>query len=147
MKLHQLKSQNNKRPRARIGRGGKRGTTSGRGQKGQKSRSGHVIRPALRDTLLRIPKKRGFRNKPKSQNAKILALADVARKAKLLDGKNGVVVNQEMLIQVGLLSSRYRPSGIKILGKGPVDVTLTVQGIAVSAAAKAAIEKAGGSVS
>src|SRR3989344_3427584 len=44
----------------RIGRGGKRGTTSGRGTKGQKSRSGHRIRPAARDLLIRLPKLRGL---------------------------------------------------------------------------------------
>src|SRR3990167_4622491 len=47
----------------RVGRGGKRGTTSGRGTKGQKSRAGHRIRPAIRDLLIRIPKLRGYKNK------------------------------------------------------------------------------------
>ena len=51
------------RKKKRVGRGGKRGTTSGRGTKGQKSRSGHRIRPAERDLLIRIPKLRGYRNK------------------------------------------------------------------------------------
>ena len=43
----------------RIARGGKRGRTSGRGQKGQKSRSGRKIRPAIRDLVQRTPKLRG----------------------------------------------------------------------------------------
>lgn len=46
--------------KTRVGRGGKRGTTSGKGQKGQKSRSGRRIRPAERDLIIRIPKLRGF---------------------------------------------------------------------------------------
>ncbi len=134
------------RGKKRIGRGGKRGTTSGRGQKGQKSRSGHVIRPALRDILLRLPKKRGFRNKPKSEKPKALELGMVAMKAKALNGKGGVTVNREMLVQVGLISPRYR-GNVKILGKGAIDTKLEVKGVGVSASAKAAIEKAGGSVS
>ena len=67
MKLHELSSTHKKTKR--VGRGGKRGTTSGRGTKGQKSRSGHRMRPAQRDLILRIPKHRGFRNKPQGPEA------------------------------------------------------------------------------
>lgn len=49
-----------KRKAPRVGRGGKRGTTSGKGQKGQKARAGRRIRPAERDLIIRIPKLRGF---------------------------------------------------------------------------------------
>lgn len=60
MQLHQLKPLHpNKRPKPRVGRGGKRGTYSGRGQKGQRARAGHRIRPASRDLLQRLPKLRG----------------------------------------------------------------------------------------
>ncbi|MEK9186632.1 MAG: uL15 family ribosomal protein, partial [Patescibacteria group bacterium] len=64
MQLHQLKPRHRQYPKTRVGRGGKRGTTSGRGQKGQKSRSGHRIRPAERDYIQRLPKLRGLKNKP-----------------------------------------------------------------------------------
>ena len=47
----------------RIARGGKKGTTSGRGTKGQKSRAGHNIRPAERDMIKKMPKLRGYRFK------------------------------------------------------------------------------------
>ena len=49
-----------KKKAPRVGRGGQRGTTSGKGTKGQKSRSGRRIRPAERDLIIRIPKLRGF---------------------------------------------------------------------------------------
>lgn len=64
MQLNQLKPNHvNKRRKPRVGRGGKRGTYSGRGIKGQKSRAGHKIRPAERDFIQRLPKLRGYRNK------------------------------------------------------------------------------------
>lgn len=59
MQLHELQAIHENKEAQRIGRGGKRGTTSGRGQKGQKSRSGHRIRPAVRDMIQRLPKLRG----------------------------------------------------------------------------------------
>ncbi len=61
MQLNQIKPKTKKRKIKRVGRGGKRGTYSGRGLKGQKSRAGRKIRPQLRDTIKRIPKKRGYR--------------------------------------------------------------------------------------
>lgn len=59
MQLHELQSEHQNKDKKRIARGGKRGRTSGRGQKGQKSRSGRKIRPAIRDFVQRTPKKRG----------------------------------------------------------------------------------------
>lgn len=60
MQIHQIKVKIKKKKR--IGRGGKRGNYSGRGIKGQKARAGHRIRPALRDIVLKFPKKRGTGN-------------------------------------------------------------------------------------
>ena len=69
MQLYQLRTTNKKRSRKRVGRGGKRGTYSGRGLKGQKSRAGRKPRPGFAggDTLLakRFPKQRGQRGKLK----------------------------------------------------------------------------------
>ncbi len=60
MQINQVKFRLKKKKR--IARGGKRGNYSGRGMKGQKSRAGHRIRPALRDLILKIPKRRGLGN-------------------------------------------------------------------------------------
>jgi len=62
MQLHELQPTNKKKTKKRVGRGGKRGTYSGRGIKGQKSRAGRKIRPAIRDLMQRTPKLRGAKN-------------------------------------------------------------------------------------
>ena len=64
MQLHEVTPIHKNKSKKRIGRGGKRGTYSGRGMKGQKSRSGHKIRPAIRDLMQRTPKLRGSSDKP-----------------------------------------------------------------------------------
>jgi len=70
MQLHQLQPANKNQKKKRIGRGGKRGTYSGRGVKGQKSRAGRHIRPAERDLIQRLPKLRGQKNKPRKKESK-----------------------------------------------------------------------------
>jgi len=62
MQLHEIQSTDKRKSKKRIGRGGKRGTYSGRGMKGQKARSGHKIRPAIRDLMQRTPKLKGVKN-------------------------------------------------------------------------------------
>lgn len=134
MQLHNLSIKNKKEKR--IARGGKRGTTSGRGQKGQKSRSGHRMRPAQRDLLIRIPKLRGYANKPKSKFNLVLNLSD-------LEKIKADVINRESL-QV-YFGTEFRDE-IKVLGKGEVKKAIKIEGIKVSKSAKEKIEKAGGSV-
>lgn len=60
MQLHQLQPKTKSRRARQIGRGGRRGKTSGRGTKGQKARAGHKMRPEFRDIIKKIPKKRGY---------------------------------------------------------------------------------------
>lgn len=62
MNLHQVVPSHRNPSKKRIGRGGKRGTFSGRGVKGQKARAGRKVRPATRDLIQQIPKLRGSRN-------------------------------------------------------------------------------------
>lgn len=59
MQFHDLKSKTGKKKSRQVGRGGKRGKTSGRGTKGQNARAGHKKRPEMRDVIKRIPKLRG----------------------------------------------------------------------------------------
>ena len=63
MQIHNLKRKTPNTRKVKVGRGGKRGKTSGRGHKGQKSRAGRKIRPEIRDMIKKIPKKRGYRFK------------------------------------------------------------------------------------
>lgn len=145
MQLHQLPKLKLKF-RKRVGRGGKRGTTSGRGQKGQKSRAGHRIRPAARDLILRLPKKRGFRNKPVRPKPFTIGLAALIAKTRpLMEGKNSLTVDVGMLKAVGLVPMRWRGQ-VKILGKAEAEFPLVLKGLTASESVKMEIEKAGGSV-
>ncbi|OGY97943.1 MAG: hypothetical protein A3A43_01445 [Candidatus Liptonbacteria bacterium RIFCSPLOWO2_01_FULL_56_20] len=146
MRMHELQGLK-KRPRKRVGRGGKRGTYSGRGLKGQKSRAGRRIRPASRDLILRLPKRRGFRNKPLYPKPFTIDIREILRRAKPLapGGSGKVEVNKEFLRNAGLIPPRYR-GDVKILGKSSVAMPLEVKGLRVSKNVKMEIEKAGGSV-
>ncbi|RMD60235.1 ribosomal protein L15 family protein, partial [Candidatus Parcubacteria bacterium] len=79
MQLHELQPATRRKKKKRVGRGGKRGTYSGRGMKGQKARAGRKIRPASRDLILRIPKRRGVKNKPLGEKPVVINLADLAK--------------------------------------------------------------------
>ncbi len=143
MQLHQLETRI-KRRRQRIGRGGKRGTTSGRGQKGQKSRSGHRMRPAQRDLILRLPKRRGFRNKPKSEAAAVVNLQSLESKMRSMKEKPSVI-DKNFLKKSGLVPGSHK-GDVKILGVGDMGSAMEFRGLKVSLSAKSKIEKAGGKI-
>lgn len=142
MQLHHIVSAHHKRKK-RVGRGGKRGTTAGRGTKGQKSRAGRRIRPQERDLIIRIPKKRGFHNKPLEQKSKTVNVDDINR----LVTKKAVPqeISLATLKAVGVIAREYRGK-VKVLGRGDIHVPVTLRGLTVSSAAKAKIEKAGGKI-
>jgi large subunit ribosomal protein L15 len=136
MQLHQLHPKHQRdAKRPRVGRGGKRGTTGGKGTKGQKSRSGHRIRPAIRDLVQRLPKLRGYANKPLADSPAVLTLTML--------GKINSPVTLKSIVAAG-----YAKQGqpVKILSNGELTKAVTVEGVAVSKSAKEAIEKAGGTV-
>jgi large subunit ribosomal protein L15 len=145
MKLHARTPIRGKRLQ-RIGRSGKRGSYSGRGQKGQRSRSGHRIRPAERDIILKIPKMRGFRNKAKAAMPEVFNLGQLSVKLKSY-AKAGapLEVSYALLKTAKLLKKDYKRK-VKVLGTGEIDFPIAITGFEVSATAKAKIEKTGGSV-
>ena len=144
MQIHELPSI--KKRSQRIGRSGKRGSYSGRGVKGQKSRSGRRLRPAERDLIMRIPKKRGFRNKPKSDSNEVFNLGELSKVLKsLMKGSSPLEITQAVLKESGLLRKGFKGE-VKILGTGPASFPMAMKGLKVSTSAKAKIEKAGGSV-
>jgi len=124
----------------RLGRGTSSGTgkTSGRGQKGQNSRTGGGVRLGFEGgqtpLFKRLPK-RGFTNYFRKEFA-IINLSD------LNTYSAGTVVTPELLLQDRKVSALL--SGIKVLGKGSINVNLTVKAHKFSASAKQAIEAAGG---
>ena len=138
IKLHELKPRIPKKKRRRVGRGGKRGTFSGRGMKGQKSRAGVKITPRVKVPLLkRLPKKRGFVSL-KIRPA-VLNVGDLQKRF-----KTGEKITIKKLYEVGLL--RRPKLRIKILGNGELTKKFTVEAHDFSKSAKEKIEKAGGKV-
>jgi len=138
MQIHDLKSKTKRKmAKPRVGRGGKRGTTSGHGTKGQKSRAGHKIRPAVRDLLQRLPKKRGHANNPKSDAGRVFNVEELE--------KSGLgEVNLITLAAAKMIKKSDKK--VKILGNGELKVKLTVKGILVSKTAREKIEAAGGTI-
>ena len=133
---------NRKRRRVGRGAGSGLGTTSGRGNKGQQSRSGGKVYVGFEGgqmPLYRRIARRGFSNHPFKQEFSIVNLRDI--EAKYADGET---VNPETLIRKGLLKKATLP--VKILGVGDITKKLTVQDAKLSASAKEKIEKAGGAV-
>lgn len=124
----------------RVGRGGKRGTYSGRGIKGQRSRAGRRIRPQLRDLLMKLPKKRGHKAK---RQPRFLAVVNLDRLERTFAA--GESVNPQNLLVKKLISkiSGKIPT-VKILGRGTLTKKLKIENCRLSQSAKAAIEKAGG---
>jgi large subunit ribosomal protein L15 len=131
----------------RVGRGGKRGKTSGRGTKGQNARAGHKKRPEMRDLIKKIPKLRGHgknrsrtvRNNPGYSPINLSALE--------ASFNTGDLVTTATLTQKGLTNTRGgRVAQVKILGTGTLTKKLSLTGLITSEAAKIAIEAAGGSV-
>jgi len=130
MQLHELKPTHKIKKKKRVGRGGKRGTYSGRGIKGQKSRAGAKIRPALRDFIKKIPKKRGYRFEGrKKEKPQIINLKDLEKYF-----KEGEVVNPEALLKKGLVSKIKggKMPIVKILGQGTVTKRLKIENCLVS---------------
>ncbi len=134
------------RPRMRVGRGGKRGKTAGRGTKGQNARAGRKKRPEMRDIIKKLPKRRGYgKNRGRSVDGSRLMPVAVSldRLEKLFE--SGSEVTSKMLAEKGVISARTMPPA-KIVGVGSLTKKLSFKGISVSASARLAIEKAGGTI-
>jgi large subunit ribosomal protein L15 len=138
MQLNTLKPKHEaKAKRPRVGRGGKRGTTAGKGTKGQKARSGHRIRPAMREYIQRLPKLRGYANKSTQDVPTLITIEK-------LSALKQTAISRKALVEAKMI--RSEGERVKILGNGEITKAITVEGVPMSASAKAKIEKAGGSV-
>jgi large subunit ribosomal protein L15 len=132
----------------RVGRGGKRGKTAGRGTKGQNARAGNKKRPELRDIIKKIPKRRGY-GKNRGTAVDGTRPDSVAMSLNQLESMfaAGTEVTQALCIKHGIAGGRGRQqSQVKIVGTGTLTKNLTIKGIPVSASARVAIEKAGGTI-
>ncbi|MBL1146248.1 MAG: 50S ribosomal protein L15 [Pseudomonadota bacterium] len=148
MKLNELKGKaGSSKSRMRVGRGigSGKGKTCGRGQKGQKSRTGVAIKgfeggqmPIYR----RLPK-RGFHNPTRKNWATVnLSTVQTAIDKKLLDA--GKVIDAAALVNAGLVK-RTAP-GVRLLGQGEIKSKVTFKITGATKTAVAAVEKAGGKV-
>ena len=148
MKLNDIRDNEGARKgRIRVGRGigSGKGKTGGRGQKGQKSRSGVAIKGFEGGQMplhMRLPK-RGFNN-PFGKDYAEVNLGQVQKlvDAKKLDAKN--TIDHEALKAAGV--ARGGKDGVRLLAKGELSAKLTFKVAGASKAAVEAVEKAGGSV-
>lgn len=116
MQINQIKFRLKKKKR--IARGGKRGNYSGRGIKGQKSRAGHRIRPALRDLILKIPKRRGLGNVTLKKNIFAINLDKINKHF-----QEGEKVTPETLRAKKVLDlpKSIKKAKVKILARGKLE--------------------------
>lgn len=145
MQLHDLfPAPGSRKDRKRVGRGhgSGHGGTSGRGDKGQLSRSGGGKGPGFEGgqnpLYMRLPKLRGFKNRFRTE----YVVVNVSRLEERFSA--GDTVDIDALFAAGLIKSRTAP--VKVLGDGEITKSLTVKVDKVSGPAKAKIEAAGGTV-
>jgi large subunit ribosomal protein L15 len=147
MQLHQIKPIHKQKSKKRVGRGGKRGTFSGKGVKGQKSRAGRKMRPELRDYIKKIPKKRGYRFKSIFPKPEIVNLSDLekffsAQGGSASGGNDTIIVNPEVLLKAGLVRRiKGRVPKVKILGSGELKKKLKIENCLMSESAKKALKQ------
>ncbi|WP_397401983.1 50S ribosomal protein L15 [Phenylobacterium sp.] len=133
--------------RMRVGRGpgSGKGKTAGRGVKGQKARSGvsiHGFEGGQMPLHMRMPK-RGFTNRNRLDFAEVnLWRLEQAIAAGKLDGK--APIDADVLVKAGVI--RRVKDGVKLLAKGELTSKLTLTVYSATAAARAAVEKAGGTL-
>lgn len=107
MQIHEVKREHKNKRGKIIGRGGKRGTTSGKGTKGQLARSGRKLRPELRDLIKKIPKLRGYRFKSIQDKIQVVNTDTLN---KLFDA--GKIISPKILAEKGLVK--------RVSGRAPV---------------------------
>lgn len=128
----------------RVGRGygSKRGGKSGRGQKGQKSRTGFSIQSQFEggqtSFIQKVPKLKGFKN-PSRISFQVINLSDLDR-----NFDDGAEVTLASLAEKNLIRKKVMP--VKLLGTGKLTKKITLEIDAASATAKSAVEKAGGTI-
>jgi len=148
--LNTLKSPKQKKNKIRVGRGygsHRGGHTAGRGQKGQKSRSGYTQpRPGFEGGAMplsrRLPKLKGFSREFIRARRK----STIIKLSQLNTFEDGAVVNIEALVKEGLVKPGSKKESVKILANGTLEKKLTLEGLNVSGKAKELVEKNKGSV-
>lgn len=142
MQIHQLQPKHRAKSKKRVGRGGKKGTYSGKGIKGQASRAGRKMVPIIRELIKRYPKLKGYRSFVLEDYSYVVNL-DVLEKT----SKDGEVINPDNLIKKGIINTiKGKSPEVKILGQGKLTKQLIIENCKVSKTAREAIERAGGKI-
>lgn len=144
MQHNTLKRVHKWKKQTAVGRGSKRGKTSGRGTKGQNSRAGRKLRPEIRDIIMRLPKLRGRGSNQFVSRFVKPAIVKIGNVSTAFSA--GDTVDLKSLIDLKLVSNVSAKGGVKILSGGSIDKSLNFVGLTVSASVKGMIEKAGGTV-
>ncbi len=140
VQLHQVKPKTRNKSKKIIGRGSKRGGYSGRGLKGQKARAGRRIRPALRDIIKKLPKKRGYRFASIKVKPAVVNLEILEKKF-----NHEEKVNPQTLFSKGIIKkTKGLLPEVKLLGQGELTKKLLVDKCQISGPARKKIEKVGG---
>jgi len=156
MDLSKLQSKTVRKSTKRVGRGGKRGTTSGHGTKGQKSRAGATVRPGFRGGDNRLwqlfPKQRGASKKPgnSSPHKKHRYFQLKYNKPTVFNlgffnqFTESELINPELLKKKGF--SLNLDGDVKVLGDGELNKKLNFEGLKFSKSAREKVAKVGGTI-
>ena len=142
MQLHQIKRKNPNKKSVKIGRGGKRGKTSGRGHKGQNARAGTSKRPEMRDIIKKLPKLRGYRFKSFQVRPAVINLELIEK-----NFSDGDKVTPTILVEKTLVEKKSgKIPVVKVLSKGEITKKVVISDCLFSKTTKEKVEKIGGEI-
>ncbi len=145
MQIHDLKRKTKRVKHRQVGRGGKRGKTSGRGTKGQKARAGRKLRPEIRDMIKKLPKMRGRGIHP--NKAVGLPISSIGLATLNENFNAGDKVSPKILVERALIRRvDGRIPQVKILASGELSKGLQIARCIMSVSAREKIVTAGGSI-
>lgn len=140
--MNSIKRKNPNTKSRQVGRGGKRGKTSGRGTKGQNSRAGRKKRPEMRDVIKKIPKLRGYKFSGRKDKPVIVKISIIEKNL-----KSDEKITPQKLIELGLAKKvSGRVPRIKILSDKKLETKIFIKGCLVSESVKKQVLELGGSV-
>ncbi len=134
MQLNQLKPIHKRKKRRRVGRGD---TYAGLGRKGQTTRAGRKMKPAIREFVKRYPKLRGYRFKSRKAPVEIINLRILEKKF-----KEGETVSPFSLLEKGLIAKfKGKIPQVKILGRGELNKKLHFKDCILSKSVQQKVKK------
>lgn len=148
MQTNDLQRKTQHPKRKLVGRGGKRGKTSGRGHKGQGQHGGHGMRPQMRDIIKKFPKLRGHgKNRARTVNSSVVKPLSVNLAVLESTFTAGAIISPKALVKMGVIKSvKGNIPEVKILATGELTKSFKIVSCFVSEEAGKKIVAKGGSV-